>query len=117
MGRCGMNIRFTYFCKPGRFLSCREHYVYLGGWIIPPGYIVLQHGTFSAIEYRAFMQKGTISIREDPGKNYSYLEQWVPRSDLRRHRENDYLNIGKLRQKKYNLFVGMVKCYNRRIIL
>lgn len=112
-----MNVKFTYFCKPGRFLSCREHYVYLGGWIAPPGYIVLQHGFLSDIEYKMIMQKGGIAIREDPGKNYSYLEQWVPRSDLRRRREMDSLTIGKLRQKQYNLFVGRVKCYNRRIIL
>lgn len=111
-----MNIKFTYFCKPGRFLSYREHFVYLGGWINPPRYIVLQHGSLSAIEYRTIMQKGTIAIREEPGKNYSYLEEWVPRSDLRRHREMDLLTIGKLRQKQYNLFVGMVKSYNRRII-
>lgn len=112
-----MNVKFTYFCKPGRFLSCREHYVYLGGWIGPPGYIVLQHGFLSDIEYKMIMQKGSIVIREEPRKNYSYLEQWVPRSDLRRRREMDSLTIGKLRQKQYNLFVGMVKTYNRRIIL
>lgn len=111
-----MNIRFTYFCKLGRFLNRREHFVYLGGWISPPGYIVLQHGFLSDIEYKMIMQKGFILIREDPGKNFSYLEQWVPRSDLRRHREIDALTIGKLRQKQYNLFVGMVKNYNRRII-
>lgn len=111
-----MNIRFTYLCKPGRFLNRQEHYVYLGGWINPPGYIVLQHGFLSAIEYRMIMQKGTIAIREEPGKNYSYLEQWASRSDLRRRREIDALTIGKLRQKQYNLFVGMVKSYNRRII-
>ena len=112
-----MNIRFTYFCKPGRFLSCREHYVYLGGWINPPGYIILQHGSLSAIEYRTIMRKGFISIREDTGRDYSSLEEWTSRPDLRNYRENHLLTIGKLRQKQYNLFVGTVKCYNRRIIL
>ena len=111
-----MNVKFTYFCKPGQFLAYREHYVYLGGWISPPGYIVLQHGYLSAIEYRTIMQKGSIFVREEPGKNYSYLEQWASRSDLRRRREMDFLTIGKLRQKQYNLFVGMIKSYNRRIL-
>lgn len=111
------DMKFTYYCKPGRFLSCREHFVFLGGWIHPPGYIVLQHGTLSPVEYDQIMRSGLIRIYEDQGSDMTYLEQYIPRADQRAYWENNVLPVGKLRQIKYNCFVGMIKVYNRRVIL
>lgn len=106
-------MKFTYFCRPGRFLRTNEHYVFLGGWIHPPGMIILQHGTLSGVEVREIEKTGQIAIYEDAGGNYSYLEHWVPRADLMAYQRTQKIKVGVLRRKRYNLYIGMIRIYRR----
>ena len=107
-------IKFTYFAKYGNGLVAQEHYVYLGGCINPPGRIVLQHGTFSTVEQAQIEKNGFIRVYENSCCDYSYLEQWTENTYLRKYREERQLCIGKLMQKTYNLYIGMVRVYSRR---
>ena len=108
-------MRFTYFCEPGRFLSPRTHYIFLGGWIRPEGYIVLQHGNISYLEYKKITGQGFIRVFEDRGSDYTYIETIVNRPDLQVYRDIHRRKVGVLARKRYNLFVGRVWVYGRTI--
>lgn len=110
-------MKFTYYCKPGRFLSPREHYIYIGDWIMPEGYIVLQHGNLSYLEYKKILDNGFIRIFEDQKSDYTYIETIVSRSDLQKYRDMNLHRglVGTLTQISYNLYAGHVWIYGRGI--
>lgn len=110
-------MKFTYYCEPGRFLSPRTHFIYIGGWIRPEGYIVLQHGNLSYLEHKKITEQGYIRIFENHGVDYSYIEPIAFRSDLQRYRDLNLHRgcVGTLIQKNYNLYAGRVLVYGRVI--
>lgn len=110
-------MKFTYYCAPGSCLTPRMHYIYIGDWIRPEGYIVLQHGNLSYLEHKKITDNGFIRIFEDQGADYTYIEPIVSRSDLQKYRDK-YLHrgrVGTLTQKSYNLYAGNVWVYGRGI--
>lgn len=108
-------MKFTYFCVPGRFLSPRTHFLYIGGWIRPEGYIILQHGILSYQEHQKIDKQGFIRVFENRGCDYTYIETIVNRSDLQVYRDTQRQKVGVLTRKSYNLFAGRVRIYGRLI--
>lgn len=110
-------MKFTYFCEPGRFLSPRQHYCYIGDWIRPAGGIVLQHGTFSPAEWSEIQRNGFIRVYEDWKNDLTYLESFSCRDDMRKHQQKYRIRSGTLRQTRYNnMYTGMVMIYGRKVI-
>ena len=106
-------MKFTYYCEPGRFLSPRQHFVFIGDWIRPDGYIILQHGNISYLENRKIERQGFIRIFEDSGSDYTYIETIVNRSDVQRYRDMRKRKVGILTRKSYNLYAGRIWVYGR----
>lgn len=109
-------MKFTYYCEPGRFLSPRAHYVFIGEWIRPEGYIVLQHGNMSYCEYKNITEQGFIRIYENRESDYTYIETLITRSDMRKYQDQHRRKVGILIRKSYNLYMGGVCLYGRVII-
>lgn len=108
-------MKFTYYCEPGRFLSPRTHYVFIGDWIRPEGCIVLQHGNISYLERKKIIEQSFIRVFEDRGTAYTYIETIVSRPDLQKYRDLYRRKVGVLTQKSYNLYAGHVWVYGRVI--
>lgn len=106
-------MKYTYYCKPGRFLSPGAHFLYIGDWIRPKGCIVLQHGNLSYLEHKKISEQGFIRIFENRGADYTYIETIVDRPDLQRYRDRVRRKVGLLTRKSYNLYTGHVRVYGR----
>lgn len=106
-------MKFTYYCVPGRMLSPRAHYIFIGEWIRPEGYIVLQHGNMSYLEYKHITEQGFIRIYENRASDYTYIETLVSRSDMRKYQDLHRQTVGILIRKSYNLYMGRVCLYGR----
>ena len=109
-------MKFTYYCKPGKFLSPRAHYVFIGEWIRPEGYIVLQHGNMSYLEYKRITEQGFIRILESRASDYTYIEPLITRADMRKYHAEKSIKVGILIRKDYNLYIGRVCLYGRVIL-
>ena len=108
-------MKFTYFCESGRNLSPRTHFLYIGEWIRPKGFIILQHGNISYLEYKKLTGQGFVRIFENRGADYTYIETIMNRPDLQEYRDNQRRRVGVLTLKRYNLYAGRVWIYGREI--
>lgn len=101
-------MKFTYYCLPGRMMVSSWHFVYLGGWIHPPGCIVLQHGVFSYIEYKQILTDGFIRVYEKEHAKYTYFYQYTERKDMQEYRLEKARQVGRLYQKNDNIYIGQL---------
>ena len=106
-------MKYTFLCKPGCYGKPGKHYVYIGAWIAPIGYIILQHGSMTYKEFVKFKNDGYIGIEEDTN-NIVRIYQAPLEYHARKYAETRRKTIGRLLKKTDNIYIGGL--YHREFI-
>lgn len=105
-------MRYTFFCKLGRFGRPGLHYVYIGGWIRPgPDFVILQHGNLTGSEYRQIRRDGYIKVMSDRNNYIAIYQELLTSYRAKKYHYETAGSIGSLYKKGDNIYIGHVNVY------
>ena len=62
-----MNYRYTLYCVPGRLFCPGTHYLSIGDWVTPAGYLILSHGIMTEEEHEKITIGKAVCIYQNIG--------------------------------------------------
>lgn len=106
-------MRYTFFCRLGRYGRPGLHYVYIGGWIRPgPEYVILQHGNLTGSEYRQICRDGCVKVMSDRNNHIGIYQEILTSYRAKKYHYETARDIGTLYKNKDNIYIGRVRVYS-----
>ena len=107
----GTVMKYTLFCKRGSCFRADLHFLYIGDWVSPTGFVILQHGLMSEKLLHDIMSDGFARVFLDHRYHTCSLVPWCTDEHQRRISDIELLQqyAGRLIRVKKRLFVGRIR--------